>query len=215
MIIDHETMTEMGPTDETLELRVVTPVAPAPEVQVDYPAMEEKVLSVSEWGARKQERWLEQHRSWSSRWAGPFPVRPVQSMTGRLSIKKPDLVDVPRDAEGRTRMTLEKLAREASVSEIVEAVALLDDAEGVEQESSDDTSTFALPAVWKLTGRVSDKPAGHRTAHRIQQTFRAAGWDISVWYGEHTHKFWVMDEIGIHEFETITAMYRGMGWEVL
>lgn len=82
---------------------------------------------------------------------------------------------------------------------------------GVEQ----DTATFALPAVEKLTGNPSVAPAAHRTAARVQDTFRNAGWNVLVWYGEHTEEFWVMDERGLHSFPDVTAMYRGMGWQNL
>lgn len=158
-IIDHETMMEMGPTDETMPLRVVTPVDP----RVDYPALERRM-----------------------RWAGPFPVRRVETLGGRLSIRNPRMQDVPRD----------------------------ESPEGVEQ-SGDDTATFALPAVWKVTGKPSTNKLAHRSAASVQRVFNEAGWPIAVWYGETTERFWVMDENGLHEFETVTAMYRGMGWEAL
>ena len=175
MIIDHDTMNQPGPTDETMPLRVVTELVEKGEIHPDS--------SVTGRIPRRM----------SGQFAGPFPVRRVAGLS------------------------LRRFAAEAPIEDIVEAVKVLtdDEPEGVVQESSDDTATHALPAVEKLTGRPSDKPIGHRTAHRIQRTFRAAGWDIAVWYGEHTHNFWVMDETGLHEFESVTAIYQGMGWECL
>ena len=238
-IIDHETMTEMGRPDKTMPLRVVTSdeakagleilqngVTGEFTVAVD-PGFREDIARSEVLEYRPPRERPESFKQCNKefrvdyptlerrmRWAGPFPVRPVQSMTGRLSIQKPDLVDVPRDPEGRTRQTLEKFAREASVEEIVEAVALLDDAEGVEEEP-EETSTFALPAVWKMTGKVSTNKLAHRSAAHVQRLFNEAGWPIAVWFGEATRSYWVMDETGLHEFETITAMYQGMGWEAL
>jgi hypothetical protein len=128
-------------------------------------------------------------------WAGPFPVRRVESMTGRLSIKKPELPDVPRDPEGRTRVTLEKFVKEATVEELVEAVVALSDEEGVEREAPNLSSSE------------------HRIAAKIQELKGPMGYFI--WYGEATREYWVMDESGLRSFETIAALYQGMGWEVL
>lgn len=211
-IIDHEEYVAERANEKTMALHTVTEaeaengfrediarsqVLEYRPPRVDYPAAERRM-----------------------QWAGPFPVRPVQSISGRLSIRNPRMQDpLPRDPEGRTRATLEKFAKEATVEEIVEAVALLDGdepEEGVEEESSDDTtSTFALPAVWKLTGKQSGNKLAHRTAAHVQKIFNEAGWPIAVWYGEATCEYWVMDESGLHSFETVTAMYQGMGWEAL
>lgn len=79
-------------------------------------------------------------------------------------------------------------------------------------EEDESTQTFALPAVWRVTGKKSTTPLAHRTARRVQDTFRAAGWNILVWYGEHTKEFWVMDENGLYSFDTAKALYLGMGW---
>lgn len=71
------------------------------------------------------------------------------------------------------------------------------DAAGVEQPDEDP------PVVMDL----------HRTAQRVQWAFRQAGWNVAVWYGEHTEEFWVMDETGLHGgFKSVTDMYQGMGW---
>lgn len=208
-IIDHEKYVAEQANEKTMALRTVTEdevrddpgfrediarsqVLEYRPPQVDYPKAERKM-----------------------RWAGPFPVRPVQSITGRITIKPPRMQDpLPRDPEGRTRETLEKFAKEATIEEIVEAVAILDDAEGVEEEPAE-TGTFALPAVWKMTGKSSTNKLAHRSAAHVQRLFNEAGWPIAVWYGEATKSYWVMDENGLHEFETITAMYQGMGWEAL
>lgn len=86
--------------------------------------------------------------------------------------------------------------------------------EGVER-SGDDTATHALPAVEKMTGKPSERPMLHRTARRIQEAFNAGGWNIAVWYGEHTEEFWVMDETGLHGgFKDVTSLYQGMGWQM-
>jgi hypothetical protein len=170
VIIDHDTMTQMGPTDETMPLRVIQQAEPA----VDYPVMEKRM-----------------------QWAGPFPVRPVRSMTGRLSLRKSAPADVP---------DLETFAREAPIEDVVEAVKIL---------SSEDTATHALPAVEKLTGAPSTQKLAHRSAAHVQRVFNEAGWPIAVWYGEATKEYWVMDESGLHSFESVTAMYQGMGWEAL
>ncbi len=140
MIIDHETMTEMRPNDETLALRVP--------------------------------------RRMDGKFAGPFPVRRV------------------------TGLSLRRFAETAPIEDVVEVVKAL----------SDDTATHALPAVEKLTGEPSSVPIAHRTARRIQETFTAAGWNIAVWYGEHTKEFWVMDENGLRSFADVTSLYQGMGW---
>lgn len=87
--------------------------------------------------------------------------------------------------------------------------------EGVEQRSSEETLTHALPAVEKMTGKPSERPILHRTARRIQEAFNAGGWNIAVWYGEHTGEFWVMDENGLHGgFKDVTSLYQGMGWQM-
>lgn len=80
---------------------------------------------------------------------------------------------------------------------------------GVEQE----TSTHALPAVEKITGKPSEAIDLHRTAARIQRAMNHLG--VHVWYGEHTKEFWVMDFRGLHPFPDVTAMYEGMGWQNL
>lgn len=160
MIIDHDTMTQMGPTDETMPLRVIQQAEPA----VDYPVMEKRM-----------------------QWAGPFPVRPVRSMTGRLSIRKPELADVKPAG-----VVLEKFSREAPIEDVVEAVKVL-----------------STPAP--LTG----EEIAQRSAAHVQRLFTEAGWNIAVWYGEHTKEFWVWDEKGLHSFSDLTSMYQGMGWEAL
>lgn len=156
------------------EERVVEKTLPIRTIpEVDYPTAERKM-----------------------QWAGPFPVRRVESMTGRLSIRKPDLQDVPRDLEGRTTVTLEKFAREATIEEIVEAVAILDgdEPEGVEEEPSDDC-------------------LGRRIASKVQDLKGHLGY--LVWFGETTREYWVMDDNGLRSFKTIAALYQGMGWEAL
>lgn len=80
--------------------------------------------------------------------------------------------------------------------------------EGVEQKSSDDTATHALPAVEKMTGKPSLHAIAHRTARQIQAQYP----HVMIWYGEYTKSFWVVDSSGLREFETITAMCQGMGW---
>lgn len=164
MIIDHDTMTEIGPTDETMPLRVITPVEP----KVDYPAAERKM-----------------------QWAGPFPVRRVESMTGRLSIRKPEFPGSPR-VEKPAGVVLEKFAREAPIEDVVEAVKILSE-----------------PAP------LSGEEIAKRSASHVQRLFTEAGWNIAVWYGEHTKEFWVWDEKGLHSFSDLTSMYQGMGWEAL
>lgn len=160
------------------------------EFRVDYPTLERRM-----------------------QWAGPFPVRRAESMTGRLSISKPPLGKFPTRKE--LAAEAERFAKEAPIEDVVEAVVALSTEEGVEQESDDDTSTFALPAVWKMTGKASTNKLAHRSAAHVQRIFNEAGWPIAVWYGEATGEYWVMDESGLHSFETITAMYQGMGWEAL
>lgn len=204
MIIDHDTMTQMGPTDETMPLRVIEPVVPlVPDTEansggnggdykpwpmpdeddevvpvVDYPELE-KVATIGDFtakGAPTLAEWAE--RKYSERWMQMrrgFHYRYRPSVTGRLSTEHPV---------------------------------------GVEQ-SGDDTGTFALPAVWKMTGKPSANALAHRTAASVQRVFNEAGWPIAVWYGEYTKTYWVMDSEGLHEFETVTSMYQGMGWEAL
>lgn len=190
MIIDHDTMTEIGPTDETMPLRVVTQeeVKPLP-----FSERQEHV-------ERMVKRWEYRHQ-----FAGPFPVRRVQTLGGRLSISNPRMQDIPRD-EKPAGVDLEKFAREAPIEDVVEAVKIL---------SSDDTSTHALPAVEKLTGEPAADKLPHRSAAHVQRVFNEAGWPIAVWYGEATKSYWVMDEAGLHEFDSVTRMYQGMGWEAL
>lgn len=164
MIIDHDTMTQMGPTDETMPLRVVTELAGKEEIHPDS-SVTGRIP-----------------RHMSGQFAGPFPVRRVAGLS------------------------LRKFAEEAPIEDVVEAVKIL---------SSEETSTHALPAVEKLTGKASTNKLAHRSAAHVQQVFNEAGWPIAVWYGEATEEYWVMDESGLHPFKTITAMYQGMGWEVL
>lgn len=152
------------------EERVVERTMPLRTIpEVDYPTAERKM-----------------------QWAGPFPVRRVESMTGRLSIQKPRMQDtLPRDPKGRARVTLEKFAREAPVEDLVSAVIALSDEEGVEQESSSE----------------------HRIAAKIQELKGSLG--CFVWYGKATREYWVMDDNGLRSFKTIAALYQGMGWEAL
>ncbi len=235
MIIDHETMTEMGPTDETVPLRVIEPVRalvpqsnsggnggdykpwPMPDdgegedvvPQVDFPTLEKKMATatadrkptLAEWAERKYpERWAEFRRGWSYRY--------VPSVTGR---------NVHGDPSPLLREQFERFAKTAPIEDVVLAVQELstEHPRGVERGSSDDTSTFALPAVWKMTGKPSAHKLAHRAAAHVQQIFNQAGWNIAVWFGEYTKTYWVMDETGLHEFDTVTAMYQGMGWEEL
>lgn len=198
-IIDHDEMMAERAAEKTMALRVT------PEGEYRAPS-------------QRPETFHQSRRRFQ--WAGPFPVRRAESMTGRLSISKPPLADVPSKTlvewgEEKRRRAVEQFAKEASIEDVVEAVALLDDAEGVEEESDDSTSTFALPAVWKMTGKPSTNKLAHRSAAHVQRIFNEAGWPITVWFGETTREYWVMDEYGIHSFESITAMYQGMGWESL
>lgn len=136
-------------------------------------------------------------RRMNGQFAGPFPVRRV----GGLSLRK--------------------FAQEAPIEDVVEVVKALsggEDAEnvkpeGVEQSSSEDTLTHALPAVEKVTGKPSKSIDLHRTAARVQRAMGPYGY--AIWFGEHTGSFWVMDSRGLHEFEDITSMYLGMGWQSL
>lgn len=80
---------------------------------------------------------------------------------------------------------------------------------GVEQE----TSTHALPAVEKMTGKPSGAVDLHRSAARVQRAMNHLG--VAVWYGEYTKEFWVMDHTGLHSFADVTSMYQGMGWQDL
>lgn len=83
--------------------------------------------------------------------------------------------------------------------------------EGVVQvKTSADTGTHALPAVEKITGKPSTAAELHRLARQVQNSKRHLG--VSVWYGEYTKEFWVMNEWGLHPFESVTAMNQGMGW---
>jgi hypothetical protein len=77
----------------------------------------------------------------------------------------------------------------------------------------EDTGTYALPAVKHLTGEPSTSVDLHRTAARVQWAIAPLG--VAVWYGEHTKEFWVMDARGLHSFDSVTAMYLGMGWQAL
>lgn len=201
-IIDHEhLMAQKGATDETMPLRAIKPVADTPGSVANFGKKtdEERGLNrdrlfrediarseVLEYRppSERPETVIESHRKF--RWAGPFPVRPVQTLGGRLSIPNPRMQDIPRDPKP----------------------------EGVEQ-SGEDTATHALPAVEKLTGKPAVDKLAHRSAAHVQRVFNEASWPIAVWYGEATRRYWVMDETGLHEFESITTMYQGMGWEAL
>ncbi|QEQ93612.1 hypothetical protein SEA_ZUKO_34 [Streptomyces phage Zuko] len=232
MIIDHEKSAAAGApvpldgtsaNDETMALRVVTAEEAAsagPVPQVNYPELEEKVLSASRVEPKGQ-AWKTMRKAFHLRsvpgvtgriprapfagWSGPFPVRRADNMHGDPA---------PLD--------METFARTAPIEDVVEAVkALSTEPEGVERtavlddDDHENTGTFALPAVWKLTGKKSGKAIAHRSAAHVQKIFNEAGWPIAVWYGEHTGTYWVMDDSGLHEFETVTDMYQGMGWEAL
>lgn len=103
------------------------------------------------------------------------------------------------------RVSLTKAVKPLELTRGVVHTSLLD-------EEDENTETFALPAVWRVTGKKSTTPLAHRTARRVQDTFRAAGWNIFVWYGEHTEEYWVMDDNGLYSFDTLKALYLGMGW---
>lgn len=232
MIIDHEKSVQAGEpvpmdgaNDETMALRVVTREEVAGSApSVDYPTLEEKVLSTSD---KKPEPWKTMRKAFQLRgvpgvtgriprvpfagWSGPFPVHRADNMHGD-----------PAPLDAAQLKTVRDFAEHASVPELVEAVKELSDEKGVEREPSalldeehENTSTFALPAVWKMTGKPSAHKLAHRSAAHVQRVFNEAGWPIAVWYGEATGTYWVMDEAGLHEFESITAMYQGMGWEAL
>lgn len=226
-IIDHDEMMAERAADRTMPLRVVTAdeareglavlqngVTGEMTVAVD-PGFREDIArsQVLEYRppSERPETFHQSRRRFQ--WAGPFPVRRAESMSGRLSISKPPLGKFPTRKE--LAAEAERFAKEAPIEDVVEAVVALSTEEGVEQESDDDTSTFALPAVWKMTGKASTNKLAHRSAAHVQQIFNEAGWPIAVWYGEATGEYWVMDEDGLHSFETITAMYQGMGWEAL
>lgn len=253
MIIDHEKSADAGvpvrldgTNDDTMALRVVTAEEAAGTApQVDYPALEAKVLdaegntktvpTIAGWGKIKRtEAWMKMRQGFRhvpgvtgrtprvpfAGWSGPFPVHRADNMHGDPA---------PLD--------LDTFARTAPIEDVVEAVKelsanpvgvvrsipprpsaadvrafLLDDDD---EDDYENTGTYALPAVWKLTGKKSGKAIAHRSAAHVQKIFNEAGWPIAVWYGEHTGTYWVMDESGLHEFDTITAMYQGMGWEAL
>lgn len=210
-IIDHEEMMAERAAEKTMALRVV------PEGEFREDIARSQVLEYRP-PSERPETFHQSRRRFQ--WAGPFPVRRAESMTGRLSISKPPLADVPPKTlaewgEEKRRRAVEQFAQEAPIEDVVEAVVALSTEEGVEQESDDDTSTFALPAVWKMTGKASTNKLAHRSAAHVQRVFNEAGWPIAVWYGEATGEYWVMDESGLHSFESITAMYQGMGWEAL
>lgn len=63
--------------------------------------------------------------------------------------------------------------------------------------------------------RPAEESLGHITARRVESTFREAGWNLAVWYGEYTGQFWVWDIEGLHPFDSLTDLYKGMGWTAL
>lgn len=137
------------------------------------------------------------------RWEYRFPTRrrvPAENMHGN-----PSPLHLSKKAEGSTPPGPTPPDDKPAPKD--------DQKEGVVLAANGDTGTHALPAVEKLTGKPSATPLAHRTARHVQTVFRDAGWDILVWYGEHTREFWVMDSDGLHGgFKSATDMYQGMGW---
>lgn len=172
-------MVTVGPTDETMPLRVVEQAKAQGTVSPDS--------SVTGRLPRKM----------NGQFAGPFPVHRVGGLSLRRFAEEAPIEDVV------------EVVKALSASEVAES----NEPEGVEQKSSDDTATHALPAVEKMTGKPSEAIDRHRTAARVQRAMGPYGY--AVWFGEHTRSFWVMDSRGLHEFEDITAMYQGMGWQKL
>jgi hypothetical protein len=207
----------------------------SPASHVDYPTLEAKILdaedtvnteavapkgrvkTLAEWGDHKR------HEAWMAMRRG-FHYRYVPKAYENVHGDPPPL-------------SLAEFAVSAPIEDVVEAVKelcenpvgvvrkrpvlgdtsafLLDEDEPDGEDDHENTGTFALPAVWKLTGKKSGKAIAHRSAAHVQKIFNEAGWPIAVWFGEATGTYWVMDDAGLHEFETITLMYQGMGWDAL
>ncbi len=199
------------------------------------------VPTIAGWGRIKRtEAWMAMRKGFTYRhvpgvtgrtprvpfagWSGPFPVRRADNMHGDPAPLDPEFLKAAQD-----------FAKEAPIEDVVEAVKELSTEpvsvvrsrptlaeirefmmdEDDEKGPDEDTGTYALPAVWKMTGKPSTQRLAHRSAAHVQRVFNEAGWPIAVWYGEATKEYWVMDESGLHSFDTITAMYQGMGWEAL
>lgn len=194
-----------------------------------------KAKSIAEWGEiKRHSAWMAMRKGFHYRYQprahenthgdpGPFDASRLGSATGRLSAAPSslhigDTAEKPKDeGEGRPPVTLSLVHPDRPLFVVAKP-------KGVEHSTSaflsdeddhENTGTFALPAVWKLTGQKSGKAIAHRSAAHVQKIFNEAGWPIAVWYGEATGTYWVMDERGLHEFDTITTMYQGMGWEAL
>lgn len=134
-------------------------------------------------------------------------VRPAGITVSLIHPNRPTVFDKIAEQTRRANVALGALREPVQLTiKGVVHTSLLD-------EEDENTETFALPAVWQTTGKKSTTPLAHRSARRVQDTFRAAGWDIFVWYGEYTKEYWVMDHNGLYSFDTLKALYLGMGWE--
>jgi len=186
-----------GKSDETMPLRVVVPIQPTGNSGGNGGEYKPWPIPDDDPDGTSPKPAGESRPEPVVRWTGPFPVRRVGEMN--------DHGNPPPITTSFVHADRPLFIREQKPEPNDEKP------EGVEH----DTGTFALPAVLKLTGKPSTKKLAHRSAARVQQTFNDAGWNIAVWYGEATSMFWVMDENGLHEFESLTAMYQGMGWQAL